>query len=109
MPGGSLADHQFVADYVAQVIASREWLRRELEQLRFKCWPSDGNFILCRFGEEKKAILEALRARSISLRDRPDCEGCVRITIGTQPEMERLIAELKQVLTQLAAANQAAR
>src|SRR5215831_559883 len=104
----ALADRQFVADYVAQVQTSREWLRKELEQLKFKCWPSQCNFLLCRFGEEKKAILDALRARAISLRDRPDCEGCVRITIGTQPEMERLMAELKQALSQLPA-NQAAR
>jgi histidinol-phosphate aminotransferase len=99
----ALADRQFVAGYVSQIIASRDWLRRELEQLQFKCWPSEGNFILCRFGEDKKAILEALRSRGISLRNRPDCEGCVRITIGTQPEMERLVAELKQVLTRLPA------
>jgi histidinol-phosphate aminotransferase len=105
----ALADREFVAGYVSQIIASREWLRRELEQLQFKCWPSEGNFILCRFGEDKKAILEALQARSISLRNRPDCEGCVRITIGTQPEMERLVAELKQVLAQLAAARPVAR
>jgi histidinol-phosphate aminotransferase len=105
----ALADRQFVADYVAQVVASREWLRKELEQLNFKCWPSHGNFILCRFGEDKKAILEALREHSISLRDRPDCDGCVRITIGTQQEMERLMAQLKQVLSQLPTANQAAR
>jgi len=96
----ALADRQFVADYVAQVVTSREWLRNELEQLNFKCWPSHGNFILCRFGEEKKAILDALRARGIALRDRPDCEGCVRITIGKQEEMERLMAELKQALSQ---------
>src|ERR1044071_2457860 len=99
----ALADRQFVACYVAQVIASHKWLRRELEQLQFKCWPSEGNFILCRFGEDKKAIPDALQARGISLRNRPDCEGCVRITIGTQPEMERLVAELKQVLSRLPA------
>jgi histidinol-phosphate aminotransferase len=105
----ALADREFVAGYVAQILASREWLRNELEQLNFKCWPSHGNFILCRFGEEKKAILEALRARNIALRDRPDCEGCVRITIGKQQEMERLIAELKQVLSQLTSAKQVTR
>src|ERR1700731_1752329 len=105
----ALADRQFVADYVAQVLASREWLRNELEQLNFKCWPSHGNFILCRFGEEKKTILAALRGRGVALRDRPDCEGCVRITIGKQQEMERLIAELKQVLSQLPATKQVAR
>ena len=32
----ALADRQFVADYVAQVIASREWLRKELEKLEFQ-------------------------------------------------------------------------
>jgi histidinol-phosphate aminotransferase len=105
----ALADREFVAGYVAQVIASRKWLHKELEKTGFKCWPSHGNFILCHFGEEKKSILEALRARGISLRDRPDCEGCVRITIGEQQEMERLMAELKQVLSQLPTANQAAR
>jgi histidinol-phosphate aminotransferase len=104
----ALDDRQFIADYVSKVIASREWLRKELEKLNFKCWPSHGNFILCRFGEEKKAILDALRAHGIALRDRPDCEGCVRITIGKQDEMEWLMAELKQVLSQLPT-NQAAR
>ena len=105
----ALADRQFVADYVAQVCASREWLQNALDRLNFKCWPSRANFLLCRFGEHKKAILEALRARGIALRDRPDCEGCVRITIGTQAEMERLIQELKQVLSLLPAARQVVR
>jgi histidinol-phosphate aminotransferase len=97
----ALADREFVQAYVAQVRTTREWLQRELEQLNFKYWPSQANFVLCRFGEEKKAILEALRAHGIALRDRPDCEGCVRISIGTQAEMERVIAELKAVLAQL--------
>jgi histidinol-phosphate aminotransferase len=103
----ALADRQFVAGYVSQIQASREWLRKELEQLEFKCWPSQANFILCQFGDRKKAILDALRARGIALRDRPDCEGCVRISIGTQQEMERLLTELKQVLAQLPAAKAA--
>jgi histidinol-phosphate aminotransferase len=97
----ALRDTQFLENYVAQVRASREWLRQELEQLGFKCWPSETNFLLSRFGAEKKEILGALRHRGIALRDRGDCEGCVRISIGTQPEMERLMTELKQVLSQL--------
>jgi histidinol-phosphate aminotransferase len=105
----ALADKQFVTDYVSQVAASREWLQKELEQMNFKCWPSQANFVLCRFGEAKNAILKALNGRGISLRDRPDCEGCVRITIGTQTEMERLISELKQVQSQLLAEKQATR
>jgi histidinol-phosphate aminotransferase len=105
----ALADREFVDAYVAQVRAGREWLQQQLEQLHFKCWPSQANFVLCRFGEAKKAVLEALRARGIALRDRPDCEGCVRITVGRQHEMERLIAELKQTLAQISTAPQVAR
>jgi histidinol-phosphate aminotransferase len=105
----ALADTEFVNAYVAKIRAGREWLQRELEGLKFKCWPSQANFVLCRFGDAKKSILEALRSRGIALRDRPDCEGCVRITVGKQHEMERLIAELTQVLAKLPAAPQVAR
>ena len=105
----ALADQAHVEAYIAQVKSGREWLSRELEQLNFKCWPSQTNFILCKFGEPKKAILEGLRARGIALRDRPDCEGCVRITIGTLGEMERLIRELKQVIAAIPVSQQAVR
>ncbi len=105
----ALADREFVTAYVAEVRAGREWLKAQLEQLGFKCWPSHANFVLCCFDERKKAILEALRTHGIALRDRPDCEGCVRITIGKPHEMERLIAELKQVLSQISATSQVAR
>jgi histidinol-phosphate aminotransferase len=107
--GEALNDKQFVADYVEQVCASREWLRQQLESLGFKCWPSQANFVLCRFGDSKKAILAALLARGIALRDRPDCEGCVRITIGTQLEMERVVSAIKQVLSTIPAARQVVR
>src|SRR5262249_45194990 len=56
----ALADREFVEGYVQQVTSTREWLRRELEQLGFKCWPSYTNFVLVRFGELKRAILEGM-------------------------------------------------
>src|SRR5258708_39080061 len=71
----ALADTQFVAEYVRQVCASREWSQRELELLGFKCWPRQANFVLVRFGEQRAGILAALRARDIALRNRPDCGG----------------------------------
>jgi histidinol-phosphate aminotransferase len=105
----ALADREFVNANVSQVRTGREWLQRELEGLGFKCWPSQANFILCRFGESKKAILEGMRAHGIALRDRPDCEGCVRITIGKPEEMQRVIAELKKVLAAIPTASQVVR
>ncbi|HEY6272357.1 MAG TPA: histidinol-phosphate transaminase [Terriglobales bacterium] len=105
----ALADRQFVAAYVAQVKATREWLRRELESLGLKCWPSHTNFLLCQFGATKATILKRLRARGISLRDRPDCQGCVRISIGKQQEMERVLAALKEAMVEDASQQQVVR
>ena len=104
----ALADREFVSNYVRQIKTTREWVRLQLENLGFKCWPSETNFILCRFGSAKSAILQGLRAAGISLRDRPDCEGCVRISIGKQQEMERVIAELKRTVGQVTSAQQVA-
>lgn len=102
----AVTDRQFVADYVKQVRETREWTQKQLEELGFKCWPSQGNFVLCRLGEHKKVILETMLECGVSLRDRPDCEGCVRISIGTQKEMEHVLYLLKEITTRIATAQQ---
>jgi histidinol-phosphate aminotransferase len=94
----ALADQAFIQAYVQQVKATREWLHGQLESLGLKCWPSQTNFLLCDFGAKKGDVLGGLRSKGISLRDRPDLKGCVRISIGTQEEMERVLAALKQVM-----------
>jgi len=101
----AVMDRQFVADYVKQVRETRDWTQQQLEELGFKCWPSHGNFVLCRLGDHKQAILETLQDCGVSLRDRPDCPGCVRITIGTQKEMEHVLYLLKEINTRIATAN----
>jgi histidinol-phosphate aminotransferase len=94
----ALADQAFIDAYVQQVKATREWLRGRLQSLGLKCWPSEANFLLCEFGAKKEELLAGLRRQGISLRDRPDLKGCVRISIGMQDEMERVLAALKHVL-----------
>jgi histidinol-phosphate aminotransferase len=105
----ALADRQFISDYVKQVRATRAWLQRELELLGIRCWPSQANFVLANFGDLRPAILAAMTAQGIALRDRPDCPGCVRISIGTQSEMERVLAVLKQILAANPVAQQVSR
>jgi histidinol-phosphate aminotransferase len=92
----ALHDQEFVQKYVAQVRGTREWFRSEVESLGFKCWPSQANFVLVKFGERKDVILKRMRDWGIALRDRQDCPGCVRISIGTQKEMEVVLQALKQ-------------
>src|SRR5215813_6365022 len=84
----ALADQAFVNDHVSQVRATRAWFRDQMQSLGFKCWPSQANFVLVEFGNQKDAILRQMSEWRIALRDRPDCPGCVRIAIGKQEEME---------------------
>jgi histidinol-phosphate aminotransferase len=102
----ALDDRQFVADYVEQVRSTREWLRQELEGMGLKCWPSHTNFLLVNFGASRQRVLDAMSASRIALRNRPDCEGCIRISIGTQNEMERVVAVLKEIMAEKPVAQQ---
>lgn len=104
----ALQDQQFVADYAAQVRATREWLRREFELLGLKCWPSQTNFLLVDFAELQQRVLTAMTASGIAVRNRPDCVGCIRISIGTQKEMERVLSVLKGVMPEKILSSQAA-
>jgi histidinol-phosphate aminotransferase len=99
----ALSDREFVAAYIHQVQETREWTQQQLESLGFKCWPSNTNFLLCRLGSRKDLILQTLRECGVGLRDRPDCPGCVRISIGTQKEMEHVIHLLKEICARLEA------
>src|SRR5215813_14548627 len=105
----ALNDREFVEHYVSQVCSTREWLRAALEEMGFKCWPSHTNFLLANFGELRPAILDGMTKKGIALRNRPDCDGCVRISIGTQQEMERVLAVLKPIVAARPVAQQALR
>jgi histidinol-phosphate aminotransferase len=46
----------------------------------------------------------AMRQRGILVRDRstdPGCEGCVRITIGSDAQTSRLLAALREIACEL--------
>ncbi len=97
----ALADREYVAGYSAEVRAGRRRLESELAQLGILYWPSQANFVLARFGDFRKPFVETMRARGILVRDRnsdPGCEGCVRITVGTNDQTDRLLRELRSSL-----------
>lgn len=60
-----------------------------------KVYPSEANFLLVAF-EDANEIYNALIAKGIVVRDRSKLvDGCLRITVGTPVENEKLIAALK--------------
>lgn len=63
-----------------------------------KIYPSDANFFLIQF-ENALKVLKYLQGQDIIVRDRsklPGCEECLRVTIGTPEENDRLLQVLKK-------------
>lgn len=78
---------------VAEIIAERERLVVAFGQFRFirKVWPSDANFLLVRV-EDARRVMEHCAARKVLLRHfGGDLEDCIRISIGTPAENDRLL------------------
>ncbi len=84
-----------------ELVSNKNWLASELNSLPMvqKVYPSDANFLLAKF-DNARQVYEQLAGNGIVVRDRstqPGCEGCLRITVGTREEVEKLIDTLKQV------------
>lgn len=99
----ALADSEFIANYVGQVKAGRTRLEKELQHVGIAWWPSEANFVLMRIGEQHRDVVAAMRQRGILVRDRsadPGCDGCVRITLGTGVQTDRLLTAFREVVAE---------
>lgn len=86
---------------VKQLIDEREKLTKALINLPQveNVFPSEANFVLVKVNNAKK-IYTGLMNKGIIVRDRssiPNCENCIRITIGTPEENQKLLATLKEI------------
>ena len=103
----ALADQDYIRQYVAEVRQGREALEQELRSLKLHFWPSRANFVLVKIGECHDAFVHAMRERGILVRDRSrdaGCKGCVRISVGSNAQTDRLIVALREVVRTLAPA-----
>lgn len=85
--------------HVSEIIATREWLVDALRQCDCveTVFPSQTNYLLVRFTAASE-VFKSLWDRGIILRDQnkqQGLSGCLRISVGTREESERLIAALK--------------
>jgi histidinol-phosphate aminotransferase len=78
----------------------RGWLRDALAQRGFRAFPSQTNFVLVEFGANTTLIEAALIAQSVVVRPMGGygLGDCLRITVGTRDENERLLAALDKVI-----------
>jgi histidinol-phosphate aminotransferase len=94
----AVSDRQTMRRYVRDIVRMRGWLEKELDKLGVKTYPSAGNFMLANFGSGGPELFKKLERQGILLRERSKDMGAgfVRITIGTQSEMERLMKQIKR-------------
>jgi histidinol-phosphate aminotransferase len=94
----ALNDRATMRRYVNGVKRLRASFAEELEKLGVKTYPSAGNFLLANFGPSGPALFQNLEKQGILLRDRSKDigPGFVRITIGTQSEMRRLLKSIRK-------------
>jgi histidinol-phosphate aminotransferase len=95
----ALQNSQELTAAVDSIVEQREWLKTALDQITMvkHIYPSEANFLLVKFANPD-SIFDYLIQKEIIVRNRSNvhkCEGCLRITVGTHSENQKLIQALK--------------
>ena len=97
----SVRDDDYFRKSCAKVVAAREAMTRELVKLGFVVLPSSANFVFARHPQRGGAELAAaLRERAVLVRhfNKPRTAPWLRITVGTEDDIRRLIEAAAGIL-----------
>lgn len=97
----SVLDVTYWKETVKKVIDTREWTKKELEKLGFSFRDSMANFIFASHSTvPAEKIFSTLRENDIYVRyfKKPRIDNYLRISIGTDEDMKKLIDTLKEIL-----------
>jgi len=94
----ALDDNEYLSKVIKSNRDTKSWFESELEKIKIKTRPSEGNFSFVEMSdEEAKKIFVHLANSGIIVRQLESygLPNCLRITIGTKEEMEATINSLK--------------
>lgn len=97
----ALEDEEYFQSIVHKIIATRERMKEKFSELGFIFGDSQSNFLFVTHRRlPAKKMFEYLRAQDIYVRyfNQPRIDNYLRITIGTDEEMDRLIAVLGEYI-----------
>ena len=97
----ALEDRAYLEWYVSESATSRQLIYDFCDARGLRYWQSEANFVLLRIGDDATAVVEAMGARGVSIRDRsqsPGCAGCIRITAGVVAHTRACLSALEDVL-----------
>ena len=98
----AVKDRDYFAETTAKVIKTREWTKNELAGLGFEFGDSKSNFIFARHPKMSgQALFEKLKAEQVFVRhfSKPErIADYLRISIGTDQQMQKLISILERII-----------
>ncbi len=97
----AIEDKAYFEETVEKIIATREWTKKGLANLGFTFPDSKANFIFATHESiPAEELQQALRKEKIIVRyfKKPRIDNYLRITVGTQKEMETLIQTLSNYI-----------
>ncbi len=96
----ALLDQDYLRECCSKIRKTREWFSAELRTIGYSVIPSQGNYVFVTPPDRNGArVYDGLYSRKILVRHFSDpvlCHG-LRISIGTQQQMERTLAVLKEI------------
>lgn len=97
----AVEDKAYFEEQVKRIVDTREWTKKQLTELGFTMPDSKANFVFASHEKvDAKTIFEELKQRGIYVRyfNKPRIHNCLRITIGTDQDMEALVAALRDII-----------
>ena len=98
----AVLSREYYENITAKVVATRERTVEELNRIGFKCLPSSANFVFVKHREKSaREIFSALKEAGIYVRyfDAPRINEYLRITIGTDEDMNKVLDYLHKLLS----------
>lgn len=99
----AVSDDAYFKETAAKVIATRERVKRELKELGFTFPDSYANFLFVSHKDcPGEKLFKALRERKIYVRywNKPRIDDYLRITIGTEEQMDIMLSALREILSE---------
>ena len=98
---GALRDGEYLRAITMKISSTRDWVADRLKRMGFEVSDSAANFLFISHPDiPAKTLLDGLRERGILVRwwDKPRIRNYLRITVGTDQEMEALCQALTQMI-----------
>ncbi len=92
----AIEDQEYFRETTEKIIKTRQWFVGEMKRLGLFVLPSETNFVFVKTGA---SWFDKIRERNILLRhfDTPLLKDFVRITIGVQEDMEKLVQVMEEL------------